>query len=319
MDGGTARTVVFINKEQEKIGLNDAKINYKIFGRENVSIIIEMALGACMGEWIHIAKELSVNNGVFLYERAGINNSEVSLSDRTPINIAQELHALLQHIKHEEKIIIIAHSQGGLYAQQFTRLYPDMVKGLILIDPLSANDNKFKELLSDKEYKKSGVDKSANISNMYKLAKLHMGFLTKRIIKGGPPFCYYNAFGEHERNDILNAVTKPEYCITALNEYVEAHKNQNINHLKEKDSFPDIPLVLITHTSQLAIEENMKYGNNSRKFATKIEGIWQDIMKGYLNFSKKSTWIQAKNSSHYIHLTEKELLWNGLEWIDENV
>lgn len=299
--------------------MNHVKTNYKIFGKEYVSIIIEMALGACMGEWIHIAKVLSVNNGVLLYERAGINNSEGSLSNRTPINIAQELHALLQNIKHEKKIIIIAHSQGGLYAQQFARLYPDMVKGLILLDPLSANDNIFKELLTDKEYKRSGVDKSANISIMYKLAKLHMGFLTKKIIKGAPPFCYYNAFDEDARNDILNAVTKPEYCITAFNEYVEAHKNENISHLKEKENFPDIPLVLITHTSELAIEESIKYGHNSRDFATKIEEIWQDIMKEYLKFSIKSTWIQAKNSSHYIHLTENQLLLDGLEWIDDNI
>jgi hypothetical protein len=275
-----------------------------------------MALGACMGEWIHIAKELSVNSGVLLYERAGINNSEVSLLDRTPVNIAQELHTLLQHIKHEEKIIIIAHSQGGLYAQQFTRLYPEMVKGLILLDPLSAKDSKFKEVLSYKEYKKSGVDKSVNISIMYKLARLHMGFLTKIVIKSAPPFYYYNKYGDVETKDILNAVTKKEHCITVLNEYVEAHKSENINHLKEKENFPDIPLVLITHTSQLAIDENMKYGNNSREFASKIEEMWQDVMKEYLNFSKKSIWIQAKNSSHYIHLTEKQLLFSGLEWID---
>lgn len=299
--------------------MNHVKLNYKIFGREKVSIIIEMALGACMGEWMHIANELAVNNGILLYERAGINNSDISLLDRTPMNIAEELHELLQHINHEEKIVIIAHSQGGLYAQQFTRLFPEMVKGIILLDPLSANDNKFKELLTDKEYKKSGVDKSANISIMYKLAKLHMGFLTKRLIKGGPPFCYYNAFDEDAIKDILNAVTKPEYCITALNEYVEAHKYENISHLKEKENFPDIPLVLITHTSQLSIEENMKYGNNSREFAIKVENIWQDIMKEYLNFSNKSIWIQAKNSSHYIHLTEQQLLTKGLMWIDENV
>jgi len=153
---------------------------------------------------------------------------------------------------------------------------------------------------------------------MYKLAKLHMGFLTRKIIKGAPPFCYYNGFNEDARNDILNAVTKPEYCITAFNEYTEAHKNENIYLLKEKGNFPDVPLVLITHTSQIAIEENMKYGNNSKEFAIKIEEMWQDIMKEYLSFSKKSIWMQAKNSSHYIHLTENQLLLKGIEWIGEN-
>jgi hypothetical protein len=296
--------------------LKNAKINYKIIGKECVSIIIEMGLGTCLGEWLHVAKTLSVNHGVLLYERAGINHSEASIEDRTPINISQELHELLQTIKHEEKVIIIAHSQGGLYAQQFVRLYPNMVKGLILLDPLSANDNQFKVLLTDKEYKKSGVDKSANILIMHKLAKLHMGFITKKIMKNAPPFYYYNKFDKEVKNDILNAMTKPEYCITAWHEYVEAHKDSNIHHLKEKGDFPDIPLVLITHTSQLAIEENMKFGNNSREFATKIEEMWQRIMKEYLDFSKQSIWLQAKNSSHYIHLNESKLLFEGIDWIN---
>lgn len=296
--------------------MQNVKINYEIMGRESVGIIIEMGLGACLGEWKHIAKALSVNNGVLLYERAGINHSEVSLQDRTPINIAKELYELLITIKHEDKIIIIAHSQGGLYAQIFARLFSDMVKGLILLDPLSANDNVFKELLTDKEYKKSGVDKSLNILTMYRLAKLHLGFITKRLMKTAPPFYYYNQFGEEEKNDIANAITKPEHCLTTWNEYVESHKERNVTQLKEKGNFPEIPIVLITHTSQLAIEENMKFGNNTREFAEKIEEIWQENMKEYLHLSDKSIWMQAKNSSHYIHLTEGELLFEGMEWIN---
>ena len=33
--------------------------------------------------------------------------------------IAKELHELLGQINHDAKIILIAHSQGGLYAQQY--------------------------------------------------------------------------------------------------------------------------------------------------------------------------------------------------------
>lgn len=295
-----------------------AKINYKILGGEGVSIIIEMGLGACLGEWLHVAEMLSAHHSVLLYERAGINHSGISLKERTPGNIAKELYELLETIKQEEKVIIIAHSQGGLYAQQFARLYPDMVKGLILLDPLSANDHLFKELLTGKEYKKSGVDKSFNMLIMYRLAKLHMGFITKKLMKNAPPFYYYNEYSEEVKNDILSAVTKPEYCLTAWKEYTEAHKDQNISHLKEKGDFPDIPLVLITHTSQSAIEESMKFGNNSRELAAKVEDMWQNIMKEYLSFSKKSHWVQAEHSSHYIHLTESQLLLRGLEWIEAN-
>jgi len=139
-------------------------------------MVIEMGLGTSMGEWMHIAQELSTKYGVMLYERAGVNHSKASSTGRTPTNIANELYDTLKTVDHEDKMIIIAHSQGGLYAQQFTRLYPDLIRGIILLDPLSANDNIFKELLSKKEYKRSGVDKSNSISIMYTLAKLKLGF-----------------------------------------------------------------------------------------------------------------------------------------------
>lgn len=299
--------------------MKNSGINYKVYGNQRVGIVVEMGLGACMGEWMHIAKLLCENTGVLLYERAGINNSKTSDNARSPIHIAEELYELMQDISHEDKFIIIAHSQGGLYAQQFARSYPDMVKGILLLDPLSADDDKFKDELSEKEYKQSGVDKSANLLIMHKLARLHLGFITKTIIKKAPPFYYYDGFNKEARADILNAVTKPQHCDTAWKEYMEAHKAPNIRHLKDKGDFPDIPLVLITHTSQLAVEESMKFGNNTREFAEKIEEMWQRIMANYLSFSNTSTWIRAKSSSHYIHLTETQLLLEGVEWINANI
>ena len=55
----------------------------------------------------------------------------------------------------------------------------------------------------------------------------------------------------------------------------------------------------------------MKFGNNTRAFAESVEEMWQSIMKEYLKFSRKSLWIQATNSTHYIHLTEPEIVINA--------
>ena len=65
---------------------------------------------------------------------------------------------------------------------------------------------------------------------------------------------------------------------------------------QEKGNFPDIPLTLITHSSGFAIEESMKFGNNTREFAAKIEDMWPSIMKEYLSFSKESRYVQAEHS-----------------------
>ena len=111
--------------------------NYKIFGNKTVDIVIEMGLGACIAEWESLARKLSEDHGVLVYERAGINHSDKSDKERTPMNIAKELMNLLDEIPHYEKLVVIGHSQGGLYAAEFCGIYPEIVKGLILLDPLS--------------------------------------------------------------------------------------------------------------------------------------------------------------------------------------
>ncbi|HKM34535.1 MAG TPA: alpha/beta hydrolase [Lachnospiraceae bacterium] len=286
---------------------------YKILGEKPVSIVVEMGLGSALAEWMPIARILSEKAGVLLYERAGIHRSKASMQERSPENIAKELYELLLEVDHVEKLIFIAHSQGGLYAQQFCRLYPQMVKGLLLLDPLSPRDNEFKIRLSPKEYQISGVDKSKNFTYMQILAKLKLGFLTKRLLKNAPPFYYYHSYNREEMREILECADSVVHAKTAINEYQEAHEEKYLQSLSDKESFPDIPLILFTHSSEMAIEENIKFGNHSKEFATKIEEMWQDIMKVYLTFSEKSVWIQANKSTHYIHLTEPEIIMSALE------
>lgn len=107
---------------------------------------------------------------------------------------------------------------------------------------------------------------------------------------------------------ILNSYINRGHLRTCYQEYLLAHERENVEELMEKGNFPDIPLTLITHSSEYAIEESMKFGNNSSDFATKIENMWQDIMKEYLGFSKNVMHVQAEHSGHYIHLTEPELI-----------
>lgn len=287
---------------------------YRIMGQEPVQFVIEMGLGACVEEWSALAHCLKDKGGVLLYERAGTGRSKPGDPGRTPRTIAKELHELLGMVNHDTKIILIAHSQGGLYAQQYIRMYPEEVKGVIFIDPLSAGDYVFKEQLTKKEYVKSGVDKSQNLLILEKLAKFRLGWLSKKMMKNAPPL-YYAEFSKEDTDVILDSYTNREHLKTCYREYLCAHEKENIQGLMEKGDFPDIPLTLITHSSEFAIEENMKFGNNSFEFAKRIEDMWQSIMKEYLTFSKEAVYLQAEHSGHYIHLTEPELIVSEAERI----
>lgn len=302
-----------INPDFSDIG--SSVLAYKKFGNGKVQIVVETSLNSCMGEWWHLAEKLSETYTVLLYERAGYGRSSKSSLPRTPKNISEELHKLISSVDHDDKMIFIGHSQGGLYLQQYARMYPDTVRGLVLIDPLSANDNKWRELLNEDEFKKSGADKTVNLRLGYSICRIGLGFLLRPLIKMSPPFYYYKGFSRDAVMYILSALTKAKQYKTALEEYELSHRPEETECLKKKEGFPDVPIVLITHASDFVMKETIYFGGASEELAQKVENIWQDLMKEYLSFSSNSRHIQAKDSGHFLHLTEFSLVEEALAFI----
>ncbi|MFP4456632.1 MAG: alpha/beta fold hydrolase [Clostridia bacterium] len=295
--------------KEELIDVHSAKLKCCVFGDNTESVIvIESALASSSAEWWHLAEELSQQAMVITYDRAGYGFSTVSKLNRTPKNISRELDMLLTKLNIKNQVLLVGHSQGGLYAQQFCRDYPNRVRSLVLIDPLSANDSMFSKFLSKKEYKQSGVDKRKGLKLAAVICGVRLGILLRPMLKEGIPFYYYNNFSEEAEKYILSTLTKASHYKTALNEYNWSHCEKEIEHLKTKAGFPDIPITLITHDSNVVIEEMKKFGLVSEELTIKIEDIWQKLMEVYLTFSSKSKWIQAERSSHYIHLTAPEIV-----------
>lgn len=293
-----------------------ARLAYRVFGSGKIDVVIEGALSSCCAEWWPIAERLSANHSVLVYDRAGYGMSAESTLDRTPANIAEELTQLLFRLDMAEKIILIGHSQGGLYAQRFARMNPALIRGIVLIDPLSAGDSRFWVEFSPKECRWAGIDKLASQRAGYALTRLRLGFLLKPLLRKAPPFYYYDGFSKEATDYILTTLTKPRQYKTAMAEYTLAHRQENLTGLASRDGFPNVPLFLITHTSEIAIEENMHYGGITREFATRVEEVWQEIMKEYLSFSPHSKFTQASRSSHFVHLTEPEIIESALKELE---
>lgn len=99
--------------EIRRIDIGTSQIAYNVFGTKKIDVVIEMGLGTCIGEWWHIATQLSAKHSVLLYERAGYGSSGKSTLQRTPQNISFELFNLLEQLPHEPQVVLLAHSQGG--------------------------------------------------------------------------------------------------------------------------------------------------------------------------------------------------------------
>ena len=85
--------------------------------------------------------------------------------------------------------------------------------------------------------------------------------------------------------------------------------------LRSPVGFPQLPLILVTHDSGIEEQEIRTFGGASEEEAAKIETLWQRLMCEYLAYSEKSVHIRASQSSHFIHLTDMDLI---CEWLEKS-
>lgn len=111
------------------------------------TIIFINGSGTSMGEWgqnkkfFQCAKKAG---SLFLYDRSSLGKSpqDTSLSPKNPITaklISDQLIALLNKQKIKPPYIIVAHSYGGIYAGYFVLTHPNLVKAVLLVDPVPRN------------------------------------------------------------------------------------------------------------------------------------------------------------------------------------
>ena len=293
----------------EKIKLSHCELAYRVWGEGSDTLVIQTALNSCCAEWWHIAEDLGKHFRVIVFDRAGYGESSSSSEPRTPENISLELSELLDKLDVRTPVILLGHSQGGLYCADFALRNPKRIRALILLDPLTPYDHEFKDVLSKGDYKRSGIDKLPNMKMGKIIAGLGLGFLFKPLLKKSPPF-YYHEFPDDTAMYMLESLTRKRSYHTAIQEYLLACRPENSQLVDRgiRKSPLDIPLVLILHSSEIYIKEMMQYTRLDEKTSKIIEDKWQEIMRRYMHFSKRARLVEAPQSGHFIHLTDYALL-----------
>ena len=286
--------------------IESARLAYRVFGNKPVSVVIETALNSCNAEWWDFCEELP-GVSALVYDRAGYGNSSRSSLPRTPENVVRELEELLERVGSAEEVTLIGHSQGGLYAALFALRNPKKVKGVVLLDPLSFTDNDFRKRLTKDEFRASGVDKTSALRVGSFVTRFGLGFLFRSMLKKAPPF-YYHQYQKDAEEYILSSLMKHEHYRTAISEYSLSHQYGNLEVFQNQQNALDVPFVVVLHSSEKMIREIEYYGHTSKHLASKIEIIWQEIMEEMARFSSESRIVVAEDSSHYIHLTDSELV-----------
>ncbi len=293
---------------RKTIVLDTVRLDCVMFGNpDNTSVIVETSLAGSIGEWFHIAEELSKTHYVILYSRAGYGKSSTSTLDRSLGNIITELNELIQNVCGDKKVIMVGHSFGGLITQAFVKTYPEKVIKSVFIDPMTFQDSKFRENLTKEEYQMSGIDKSQTLKFGKNITMLRLGFIFKPLIKSSPPFYYYKQFSKIAEKEILHNSTSYKMYKNAIEEYNLAHNKIELDKYASKIT-TNIPIVLFTHESSGMIKDIEHYGGASTEVASKIQQMWQTYMKEVLELSTNTKIVVSTSGSHFLHLTDTKTL-----------
>lgn len=108
------------------------------WGEEGPAIVIEGGGGRASsnnGEWDNVAEPLSETYRVYLYDRAGLGDSEPpSKLPRTSADIASDLQQMIKEAGVPTPVVLVGFSLGGMHSLVFAKTYPNLVKGIVLID-----------------------------------------------------------------------------------------------------------------------------------------------------------------------------------------
>ena len=140
----------------------NAKINYSETGKGNAIVLLHGFLEN-LGMWNAFIPELSEKHRVIAIDLLGHGGSECLGYVHTMEDQADMVHQVLMQLKIK-KAVFIGHSMGGYVALAFVELYPEAMKGLVLLNSTSKADSHERKINRNRAIKAVKQNYSAFIS-----------------------------------------------------------------------------------------------------------------------------------------------------------
>ncbi len=265
---------------------------------EGVPIVFVAGLGDGAYSWCTYTPLLQNEFQTITFDKGGTGRSGApSFTDRVD-GEAYELKALLKATEVEGPYILAGHSLGGATVRRFTQLFPEMVRGVILID--TTNEVMFEGWEGKAAHRVEGV--------LYYLLKLtnFVGFprllhdigapLLKREIDDQIIAARGRAYLE-EYNEYC---FRSSYIASVSRQFRSADK---IFRLITKELVPqEIPAYIIYEVPSDEYKEDTE---------ADVANYIAAIRKQYP--VSESTIVY--DAGHYIHVTRPEVITEGIDWI----
>jgi pimeloyl-ACP methyl ester carboxylesterase len=112
-------------------------MHFDVRGKGNLGPTIVLEAGGTLTSsvWAWIQARLATDATVVSYDRANMGWSDPVDRPADALAVAADLHAGLNALHLHGPYLLVGHSIGGYYVQEFAAAYPRDVVGLVLLDP----------------------------------------------------------------------------------------------------------------------------------------------------------------------------------------
>lgn len=104
------------------------------------TIVLEAGAFGTSADWDRVQRILAPRLRVCAYDRAGLGRSAPRQDHPDAETIARDLAKLLDELGEHAPVILAGHSNGGVYAEAFAKLFPDRTAGLLYLDAVGSDD-----------------------------------------------------------------------------------------------------------------------------------------------------------------------------------
>jgi len=122
-------------KAHDGIDIGGRRLNLFCMGSGPRTVLFDAGGSDWSDVWALVQPAVAKAARACAYDRAGLGHSDPAPLPRTPVEIAQDLHALVAAAKLQTPLVVVGHSLGGFNVKLYAALYPDEVAGLVLVDP----------------------------------------------------------------------------------------------------------------------------------------------------------------------------------------
>jgi pimeloyl-ACP methyl ester carboxylesterase len=160
--GGVAVVSLVAIAVAAAVALRGGGATYAVMGRQmylgcegsgSPVVVLEAGLGGDHHVWDGIVPAIAAVTRVCAYDRAGIGRSEPADGSRTALTVVDDLANLLDVADVPGPYVLAGHSFGGLTSERFAEQHPDLIAGLVLIEPSHPRDGtRWQEVLTAEQW-----------------------------------------------------------------------------------------------------------------------------------------------------------------------